>query len=93
MLQLLTTKKVVATYQDSPLTDYFIKQYPDRFEEGGPVVNANLEGIAIRKDDTKMFKSVQTAFNTLKTNGTYCSLIKKWGLTSGVLIQNNKRVC
>ncbi len=93
MLQLLTTKKVVATYQDSPLTDYFIKQYPDRFEMGGAVANANLEGIAIRKNDTKMFKAVQAAFNTLTTNGTYCSLINKWGLTSGVLLQDNRRIC
>lgn len=93
MLQLLTAKKVVATYQDSPLTDYFIKQYPDRFEMGGAVENANLEGIAIRKNDTKMFNAVQAAFNTLTTNGTYCSLINKWGLTSGVLLQDNRRIC
>jgi polar amino acid transport system substrate-binding protein len=93
MLQLLTAKKVVATYQDSPLTDSFIKQYPQRFEVGGAVVNANLEGIAIRKNDTRMFKSVQAAFNTLTTNGTYCSLINKWGLTSGVLMQDNRRIC
>jgi len=93
VIQLLMTKKVVATYQDSPVTDYFIKKYPDRFEAGGAVINANLEGIAIRKNDTKMFKSVQAAFNTIKTNGTYCSLINKWGLTSGVLTQNNRPIC
>jgi len=93
VVQLLLNKRVVAAYQDSPVTDYFINQYPGRFEVGGPVINANLEGIAIRKDDTDMFKAVQAAFTALKTNGTYCSLIKKWGLTSGVLMQNNRRIC
>jgi polar amino acid transport system substrate-binding protein len=93
MLQLLMTKKVVATYQDSPLTDYFIKQHPDHFEMAGSMVNANLEGIAIRKMDLKMLNAVQSAFNALKKNGTYCSLINKWGLTSGVLTQNNQPIC
>ncbi|MBV9259585.1 MAG: ABC transporter substrate-binding protein [Ktedonobacteraceae bacterium] len=93
VIQLLLNKRVAAAYQDSPVTDYFIKQYPDHFQVAGPVVNANLEGIAIRKDDTVMFKAVQAAFTTVKTDGTYCSLIKKWGLTSGVLIENNRRIC
>lgn len=90
---LLLNKQVVAAYQDSPVTDYFIKQYPGRVEAGGPVINANLEGIAIRKDDMATFKAVQAAFTIVKTDGTYCSLIKKWGLTSGVLIQNNHPIC
>jgi polar amino acid transport system substrate-binding protein len=93
MLQLLLDKRIVATYQDSPLTDYAIKQYPDHFEVGGAPMDVNLEGIAIRKDNTVMFNAVQAAFTTLKANGTYCSLIKKWGLTSGVLVENNHRIC
>ncbi len=93
VIQLLLNKHVVATYQDSPVTDYFIKQHPDRFEWGGPVINANPEGIAIRKGDTAMFKGVQMAFEAIKTDGTYCSLISKWGLTSGALMQDNRRIC
>ena len=93
VIQLLLNKQVAAAYQDSPVTDYFIKQYPEHFQVAGPVINANLEGIAIRKDDTVMFKAVQTAFIAVKTDGTYCSLIKKWGLTSGALIENNHRIC
>jgi len=92
-MQMLLNKRVVATYQDSPITDYFINQYPGHFEVGGPIINANLEGIAIRKDNTVMFKMVQAAFTAVKTSGTYCSLIKKWGLTSGELAQNNHSIC
>ncbi len=93
VIQLLMNKHVVATYQDAPVTDYFIKQNPGRFEVGGPPINMNLEGIAIRKDDTATFKGMQAAFTLVKNNGIYCALIKKWGLTSGVLTQNNHRIC
>ena len=82
VIQLLATNRVVATYQDSPLTDYYNKLNPNKFTVGGSVVNAGPEGIVVRKGDTSMFNAIQTAFNQLKANGTYHSLIEKWGLTS-----------
>jgi polar amino acid transport system substrate-binding protein len=82
VIQLLASGRVVATYQDSPVTDYFNKQHPGQFAVGGSVVNAGLEGIVVRKGDSSMFNAVQTAFNQLKANGTYNSLIQKWGLTN-----------
>lgn len=82
VIQLLASGRVVATYQDSPVTDYFNKQHPGQFAVGGSVVNAGLEGIVVRKGDTAMFNAVQTAFNQLKADGTYKSLINKWGLTN-----------
>lgn len=82
VIQLLASGRVIATYQDSPVTDYFNKQHPGQFAVGGSVVNAGLEGIVVRKGDTSMFNAIQTAFNQLKANGTYNSLIQKWGLTN-----------
>src|SRR5205807_4590581 len=82
VIQLLATNRVVATYQDSPVTDYYIKQNPGQFTVGGSVVNAGLEGIVVRKGDTSMFQAIQTAFNQLKADGTYHKLILKWGLTN-----------
>jgi len=81
VIQLLATNRVVATYQDSPVTDYYIKLHPGQFAVGGSVVNAGLEGIVVRKGDTSMFNAVQTAFNELKASGAYHTLIQKWGLT------------
>lgn len=83
VIQLLATNRVVATYQDSPVTDYYLKQHQDQFEVGGSVVNAAPEGIVIRKGDTSMFNAVKASFNALKADGTYHSIIQKWGLTSG----------
>ena len=82
VIQLLASGRVVATYQDSPVTDYFNKQHPGQFAVGGSVVNAGLEGIVVRKGDTAMFNAIQTALNQLKADGTYKSLIDKWGLTN-----------
>ncbi len=82
VIQLLVSHRVVATYQDSPLTDYYNKLNPGQFTVGGSVVNAGPEGIAVRKGDTSMFNAVQTAYNQLKASGAYHSLILKWGFTS-----------
>ncbi len=82
VVQLLSTNRVVATYQDSPVTDYYNKLNPGQFEVGGSVVNAAEEGIAVRKGDTSMFNAVQAAFKAVQSDGTYKNLINKWGLTS-----------
>ena len=85
VVQLLATGRVVATYQDSPVTDYYNKLNPGKFQVGGSVVNAAPEGIVIRKGDTSMFNAIQTAFNAVKADGTYTQLINKWGLTTGAI--------
>jgi len=87
---MLAEQKVVATYQDSAQTDYFVKQHTDLFEVGGGVVDANLEGIAVRKEDTAMFNAISAAFHALVSDGTYHRMIMRWGLTSGEI--NNSDV-
>lgn len=92
VIQLLATNRVVATYQDSPVTDYYIKLHPGQFTVGGSVINAGLEGIVIRKGDTSMFNAVQTAFNQLKADGTYHTLIQKWNLGDEAITLADRRV-
>jgi polar amino acid transport system substrate-binding protein len=82
VIQLLINRRVDATYQDSPVTDYYIKQNPGQFEIGGTVVNAAPEGIAIRKNDTPMLTAMRAAFSAIKSDGTYDSLFTKWQLNS-----------
>ncbi len=80
VMQLLLKKQVVAVYQDAPQADHFIKLYPDHFALGGSITNATLEGIAIRKDNMALFQAVQKSLDALRKNGTYHSLILKWGM-------------
>jgi polar amino acid transport system substrate-binding protein len=92
VIQLLVTNRVLATYQDSPVTDYYIKLHPGQFAVGGSVVNAGLEGIVVRKGDTSMFNAMQTAFKELKADGTYKNLINKWGLADEEITMIDRRV-
>lgn len=91
VVQLLASNRVVATFQDSPVTDYYNKQHPGQFTVGGSIINAAPEGIAVRKGDTSMLNAVQTTFNQLKADGTYTSIINKWGLTSGAISVIDRR--
>ena len=91
VIQLLANQRVVATYQDSPVTDYYNKQNPGKFAVGGSVVNAGLEGIVVRKSDTAMFNAVKNAFTKAKSDGTYSQLIQKWGLTNEAISMVDRR--
>lgn len=82
VIQLLVNRRVDVTYQDSPVSDYYIKQNPGQFEIGGTVVNAAPEGIAIRKNDTPMLTAMRAAFSAIQSDGTYDSLFAKWQLNA-----------
>lgn len=82
-LQLLRSGTVNAIYQDSSLTDYFVKLYPQSFAPAGPIINAATEGIVVRKEDIATLNALRTTFAKLQTDGTYRSLIEKWGLLNG----------
>ncbi len=85
VVQLLAQGQVVATFQDSPVTDYYIQQHPGQFAVGGALIKADLDGIAVFKDDTSLYNALQTAFHAMQMDGTYHSLIEKWGMTSGAI--------
>ncbi|HET8845327.1 MAG TPA: ABC transporter substrate-binding protein [Ktedonobacteraceae bacterium] len=82
VIQELANKRVDATYQDSPVSDYYLKQNPGQFEIGGTVANAAAEGIAIRKDDAAMLNALRAAFSAIKSDGTYDNLFNKWQLNA-----------
>ncbi|GAC1472794.1 MAG: ABC transporter substrate-binding protein [Ktedonobacteraceae bacterium] len=90
-LQQLTDKNVAAIYQDSPVSDYFIKQNPNLFETGGVMIGPNMEGIVVRKSDTPLFNALQQALMLIKADGSYHELITRWGLTSGDITVNEAK--
>lgn len=92
VIQLLATNRVVATYQDSPVTAYYIKQNPGQFEVGGSVVFPKPEGIAVRKNDPSMLNAIQTDYNLVKAAGTYHQLILKWELLNEELSVVDRRL-
>jgi polar amino acid transport system substrate-binding protein len=85
VIQLLATNRVVATYQDSPITSYYLQQNAGRFAIAGVVTNTSIAGIAVRKTDVPLQTAIQNAFNQVERNGTYHTLLDKWGLTDGAI--------
>jgi len=82
VMQLLKDRRVVATYQASATSDYFIKLNPGYFAVGGPIYKTGLEGIAINKDNTALYQAMQAALERMKTDTTYQHLVQKWGLVN-----------
>ncbi len=80
VIQLLVNKRVMATFQDSPVTDYYLKQNAAQFEVAGSIIKQALEGIAVRKGDTSMLNAIQASLQAVKADGTYNSLFTKWQL-------------
>lgn len=91
VIDLLTNNRVVATYQDSPVTDYYVKQNPSQFAVAGSVFAPTQEGIAVRKNDAEMLTAIQTAYKQVKTAGTYHQLVLKWGLAHEELAVADRR--
>lgn len=87
VIQLLADRRVEATYQDSPVTDYYLKLNPGQFEIGGSITDQAPEGIAVRKDDTEMYNALKAAYDEVKKDGTYDKLFEKWELNPAQKIQ------
>jgi polar amino acid transport system substrate-binding protein len=87
VVQLLATQRADATYQDSPVTDYYNKIHAGRFEVGGSVVNAAPYGITVRKGDAAMLDAMQKAFKAVKDDGTYDNLFKNWDFSDQEKVQ------
>jgi polar amino acid transport system substrate-binding protein len=85
VIQLLATNRVVATYQDSPVTSYYLQQSAGRFALAGVVTNTAIAGIAVRKTDGTLQTAIQNALNQVERNGTYHTLLDKWGLADGAI--------
>jgi polar amino acid transport system substrate-binding protein len=67
-------------YTDSPVAQYeLLKNSGFKIANKKPQ-NVAPEGFAVRKDDSAMFSAIQTAFEAMKSDGTYRKLLDKWHL-------------
>ncbi len=84
----LLNGRVVATYQDSPVTGYYISKNPGKVEQGPVTVAPAPEGIVMRKDNPDLENAVKKALCTMVQDGTYLTILKQWGQESGALPQD-----
>jgi polar amino acid transport system substrate-binding protein len=76
----LLVGRVDATYQDSPVTNYFEQKNATKIEKGVVLVSPSPIGIAIRKDDDPMKKALETAYDAIRKDGSYKKALEKWNL-------------
>jgi polar amino acid transport system substrate-binding protein len=58
--------------------------YAGASEVGGPALDPQPIGIAIRKDDAGMMEAVAAAIDAIYADGTMQSIVEKWGMTDAV---------
>ena len=71
-------------FADSQVVGYIIKQSNGQFQATGTAFAVAPYGIALPKGNG-MAKAVLAAVKALQSDGTYKSLLAKWGVTSGAI--------
>ena len=69
-------------YADSQVAGYIVKQSNGQFQLSGKPFEVAPYGIAFPKN-SGLTKAVQAAVKSLIANGTYATVLGKWGLTDG----------
>ncbi|GAA2752265.1 ABC transporter substrate-binding protein [Kitasatospora cinereorecta] len=69
---------------DSPVVDYAIKQTNGQLEKIGDTYDSAPYGIVVAKG-TDLTKAVQGAVQSLIADGTYKSILDKWGVDAGAI--------
>ncbi len=82
----LAVGRVDALAGDSVDVAYHLARppYAGTSEVGGPAINPQPIGIAIRKDDTGMKAAVAAAMEAMYADGTMKAIVEKWGVTDAV---------
>jgi polar amino acid transport system substrate-binding protein len=76
----------VANMVDYPVAAYFAKTSHGKLEALNTQVGQILPyGMAFRKDETQLMGVVQQALHQLVQNGTYSSILAKWGVSAGAI--------
>lgn len=81
----LQSGQVDAYFADSPVAGYYTVQKPDLFELSGVTLDVALEGISVLPDHKALEQAVQAALVSMINDGTYTSILTKYGVESGAI--------
>jgi polar amino acid transport system substrate-binding protein len=85
--QALVAGRDQAMMADSPVIDYALKQTNGQLEKVGDTYDSAPYGIVVAKG-SDLGKAVQGAVQSLITDGTYKSILDKWGVSAGAVTQS-----
>ncbi len=74
-----------AMLADSPVLAYAVKQTNGQLELLGDIYDAAPYGYVIEKDQTEFAQAVADAVTALVTDGTYKTILEKWGVEAGAI--------
>ena len=69
---------------DSPVTQYAVKQSNGKLQTTGDVYEIFLYGIPVQKGSS-LGPAIQAALQQLQADGTYSSILSKWGVEAGAI--------
>jgi polar amino acid transport system substrate-binding protein len=85
-LAALQATTVVAHFTDEPVAGYEVVNGAGKFEEvSAMTLERGAEGISVPKTKTALRDAVKTALLSMMTDGTYTTILSKWGVQSGAV--------
>lgn len=80
VVQQVISGRADASYQDQPVTGFYVKQNTGKLETGGITVQPSPEGIVVRKDNPDLEKAITDALAAMRSDGTYVRILTTWGV-------------
>jgi polar amino acid transport system substrate-binding protein len=74
-----------AMLADSPVVAYAVKQTNGQLELLGDIYDSAPYGYVVKKDQTEFAQAVADAVKALITDGTYKTILDKWGVQAGAI--------
>jgi polar amino acid transport system substrate-binding protein len=69
-----------ASYQDQPVTDYYVSLHKGQLIDSGITVQPSPEGLVMRKDNSPLESAIQSALTAMRADGTYLRILTAWGV-------------
>ena len=70
---------------DSPIVAYAVKQTDGQLEALGDIYDAAPYGYVVKKDQTEFAQAIADALKALIADGTYKTVLEKWGVEQGAI--------
>jgi polar amino acid transport system substrate-binding protein len=69
-----------ASYQDQPVTDYYVSKHQSQLVDAAITVQPSPEGIVMRKDNIPLEGAIMGTLNAMRADGTYLRILTAWGV-------------
>ena len=80
VVQQVLNGRADASYQDQPVTDYYVSLNKSKLIDSGITVQPSPEGIVMRKDNSALETAITTALTNMRSDGTYLRILTAWGV-------------